>query len=351
MLDMVQPGLTSIAASREAARLKALDEMRILDTAPEENFDRIARLAKLVMNTPMVTIALIDQDRQWFKSSIGMAVRETCREVSFCTQTIKRSTPLIVRDALLDPDFRDNPLVVGEPYIRFYMGVPLRTFEGLSVGTLCIMDRVPRTPLPDQLAVMQDLAGLVVDELELRRLADTDGLTRLMTRRSLLRDGRKAIAQAARDESPLSCLVIDVDHFKSVNDRFGHAAGDMALQFVASACQASLRPMDLLGRIGGEEFAIVLPDASMEEAAGIAERLRGEIERVAVPTPSGPVRLTVSVGVSSRNGRLTALDPLLAEADIALYEAKRSGRNRVIVAGANQVRGLPGRQDASPAQA
>ena len=336
MVEVAQPCLTSLVCSCEAARLKALREMRILDKEPEENFDRIARLAKHVMNTPIVTIALIDHDRQWFRSSIGVSMRKTSREVSFCAQTIKRLTPLIVRDALLDPGFRNSPLVLGEPHVRFYMGVPLRTVEGLSVGTLCIMDCVPRTPLPDHLAVMQDLAGLLVNELELRRAADTDGLTRIMTRRALLRDGRKVLAQASRDQKPLSCLVIDVDHFKSVNDSLGHAAGDLALQSIASVCRASLRSIDLLGRIGGEEFAVVLPDASVEDAAGIAERLRQEIEATPVLTQAGPVWLTVSVGVSSRNERHTALDPLLDEADTALYEAKGSGRNRVVVAGVSR---------------
>ena len=324
-------------ADHEDARLAALYEFDVLDTLPEENFERITRLAKLVMNTPIVTITFIDRDRQWFKSSIGMMVQETARDISFCNRTIEGALPLIVTDARSDPVFRSSPLVVGEPYIRFYMGIPLRTFEGLNVGALCIIDRIPRRPLPDQVAVMQDLAGLVVDELELRKLADTDELTRSMTRRSFMREGRRAIAQAARSDAPLSCLVIDIDHFKAVNDRFGHAGGDLALQAVAAACRDSLRSMDLFGRIGGEEFAILLPEASAEQALVSAERVLQAIAAITVMTQAGVIRLTASIGLSSRNGRQCGMPALLAEADAALYQAKRSGRNRVVASGSKAV--------------
>ena len=336
MIDVPLARKLAPTAEHEEARLAVLYDYDVLDTRPEENFERITRLARLVMNTPIVTITLVDRTRQWFKSSIGMPIRETPRGISFCDRTIKRASPLIVTDARADPEYCNTPLVMGEPYIRFYMGIPLCTAEGLNIGTLCVIDRMPRRPLPDQVAVLQDLAGLVVDELELRKLADTDGLTKAMTRRCLMREGRRVVAHAAHSNARLSCLAIDIDHFKSVNDRFGHAGGDQALQAVAAVCLSGLRSMDLFGRMGGEEFVVLLPDASAEQAAAIAERLLEQIEATTVVTAAGAVRVTASAGVSSRNGRQCGMAELLAEADHALYQAKRSGRNRVVVAATKQ---------------
>ena len=335
------PSLMQTLAINEEARLQALEELEILDTPREEAFERISRLAKVVMNTPIVTISLIDRHRQWLKSSIGMNCSEIPRDISFCDRTIQRDVPLIIPDTRLDPDYQNSPFVLGEPHLRFYMGIPLRTTDGFNVGTLCIMDQVPREPKPEQVAVMQDLAGLVVGELELRQLADSDCLTGAMSRRSFMREGKRAVAQSVRTHSPLSCMALDIDHFKLVNDQYGHAAGDLVLQAVAAACQRIVRSMDIFGRIGGEEFAAFLPEAAMADAAASAERFRQEIAALLVDTESGPVRLTASFGVSSRNGRNTSVDALLAEADGALYEAKRGGRNQVAVVGGAKRLALP----------
>lgn len=326
---------TKDSTVNEDARLRALEVLNILDTPPEESFERITRLAKLVMNTPIVTIALVDRDRLWLKASIGMSCCNLPRSSSFCDRTIQQSTSLVIPDTRLDPDFQNNPFVVGAPHIRFYMGVPLRTAEGFNIGTLCVMDQAPRDPVPAQLAVLEDLAGLVIDELALRQLADVDSLTGTMTRRSFLRESKRAIAQSLRNHAPISCVAVDIDHFKAINDRFGHASGDLVLQAVASLCQRYLRPMDLFGRIGGEEFAILLPEAASDDAAETADRLRCAIQALLVPAASGSIQITSSFGVSSRNGREATIEALLAEADGALYEAKRCGRNRVAVAGDN----------------
>lgn len=326
-------GIADDDANRdEAARLAALHRYNILDTPAEEGFERITRLAKALLDAPIVAITMIDNDRQWLKSSIGFGASETRREDSFCTHTIRSEHPLIVTDAAADPVFVQNPYVSAAPNIRFYLGVPLRTPDGFNIGSICAMDQVPRTPEPQQVALLQDLAGLVMTELELRQIADTDSLTGLMTRRSLLRDTRRALAQATRTASPLCCLLVDVDHFKSVNDRHGHAAGDMALRMVAATLRSCLRSMDLLGRIGGEEFAIILPDTLVEGAVVTARRILAAMAECVVVAPSGPIKLTVSVGVSASDGRNITLETLLAEADVALYTAKSSGRNRVEIA-------------------
>lgn len=320
------------AFSPEEARLDALHRYDIVGTAPEAGFDRITRLAKLVMDTPIVAITFVDRDRLWFKSSIGLVAREMPRATSFCTRAIEHAVPLIITDALADPALQNNPFLAGPQPVRFYMGVPLRTSDGFNLGTLSIMDWAPRVPMPEQIAVLQDLAGLVVDELDLRHHADTDSLTETMTRRSFTREARRALSQALRHDAPLSCLVVDIDRFKTVNERFGHAAGDVSLRSVSATCQRNLRSMDIFGRLGGKKFGVVLPDASADDAMVIATRVLHELAAARIMIRSGQVKLTASIGVSSRNGRDTTLDVLMGEADAAVLEAKRCGRNRVVIA-------------------
>jgi GAF domain-containing protein len=154
----------------ESARLQALRHYDILDTEPEEAFDRITRLVKSVLQVPMAVVSLVDHDRQWFKSRQGVGASETPRNISFCTHTIEDTQTLIVSDARADARFADSPLVREEPHIRFYAGVPLRTRDGYNVGALCSMDTEVREPSREQIGLLEDLARIVMDELELRQL-------------------------------------------------------------------------------------------------------------------------------------------------------------------------------------
>jgi len=151
----------------EAERQKALDDLRLLDTPGEERFDRIVRLAQTVFHTPIAYIALVDRNRQWFKSKIGMTTDETTRDISFCGHTILQDGPLIVPDALQDYRFACNPTVVGEPFIRFYAGQPLRGPSGYRVGTICIADREPREIAAPERDLLAQLAWLVEREFTL----------------------------------------------------------------------------------------------------------------------------------------------------------------------------------------
>jgi anti-sigma regulatory factor (Ser/Thr protein kinase) len=153
----------------EAARLAALRDYRILDTEPERAFDDLALLASQICNTPIAFITLIDTDRQWFKSRIGMPMSETPRAVSFCTHAVDNAAPLVVTDTLEDDRFRNNPLVVGAPNLRFYAGVPVTTPDGHALGTLCVADRVTRTLTAGQMEALHALTRQVEAQLELRK--------------------------------------------------------------------------------------------------------------------------------------------------------------------------------------
>jgi diguanylate cyclase (GGDEF)-like protein len=176
----------------------------------------------------------------------------------------------------------------------------------------------------------RDLATRYVDHLE--GLATTDPLTKLYNRRHFETAARAELARFQRYFRPLSILILDVDHFKSINDRFGHAAGDTVLTAIADACRSIKRATDIAARIGGEEFAMLLPETNEEAALSFAERLRQEISECAPIIRGEKLALTASVGVAMATRHTTRAGALLQAADEALYQAKRTGRNRVCVA-------------------
>ncbi len=313
----------------EAARLEALHRYDVLDTEPEEAFERITRLARTVLGMPIVLVSLIDKERQWFKSRQGLGLMQTPRHISFCNYTIRDSEPLIVPDARADPRFADIPLVVDPPHVRFYIGVPLRTRDGYNIGALCAMDTRVRELSADQIAVMQDLARLVIDEMELRTAAAIDSLTGAMSRRSFSEEANRDIERARRHDRPLSCVLIDVDDFKSVNDTHGHPAGDRLLERLVAICKASMRATDYVGRIGGDEFAIMLPEASVATALEITERIRTAFADPVIRISSNEVRGTLSIGIAALRAE-NNVDTLLSNADVAMYAAKAGGRNRIV---------------------
>ena len=155
----------------ENARLQALDALAILDTEPEERYDRITHIAKQLFNVPIALISLVDRNRQWFKSRQGLADEELPRNVSFCGHTLNQDDLLYISDTLKDPRFFDNPLVTGHPHIRFYLGAPLRLKDNLRIGTLCVVDVVPREISLPQRQALRFLADIVEVELQSLQMA------------------------------------------------------------------------------------------------------------------------------------------------------------------------------------
>jgi hypothetical protein len=153
----------------EHARVESLREFKVLDTEPEEVFDEVTRLAALISQTPTALITFVDSDRQWFKSRVGFEARETPRDVSFCAHAILQPGPLVVKDALDDDRFKDNPLVLETPYIRFYAGFPLTSPEGHRLGTLCVLDNVRRFLFSEQAEALERLSKVVMALLNARR--------------------------------------------------------------------------------------------------------------------------------------------------------------------------------------
>ncbi len=158
-----------VAPPNERERLAALRGYQVLDSDPEQCFDDLTFLAASICGTPMALVSLVDEDRQWFKSRVGVSMRETARNISFCTHTIQKPDLLLVPDALLDERFRNSPLVRSEPLIRFYAGAPMRDASGYAVGAVCVMDRKPRELNADQMAALSALSRIAIYLLDSRR--------------------------------------------------------------------------------------------------------------------------------------------------------------------------------------
>lgn len=178
--------------------------------------------------------------------------------------------------------------------------------------------------------LMLPLLSFSHTENQLLRLTELDDLTQLLNRREFLKRANLTLLQSQSQQHSVVVLMIDLDHFKQINDKWGHAIGDLALKKVADLLKVGLRTSDLIGRLGGEEFAVLMPNTSAEQAASIGQRLCERIAHHAWEIEARPVKLTVSVGGASCVGAMRELKELLAEADHALYRAKAEGRNRIV---------------------
>jgi diguanylate cyclase (GGDEF)-like protein/PAS domain S-box-containing protein len=471
----------------EAASLRAIWTRDLLDSQPEIECDELVQLAAAICGTPIGLLTLLDERHQWYRASEHLKMGETPREVAFCAHAIRQDGLFLVKDALMDARFGNNPLVSTDPAIRFFAGVGLFTSDGEPIGTLCVVDMTPRILGAEQanalevlgrqvavrleamvqrkalaeivaekerasanlraseelfrafmnaspfLSYIKDaagrllfynrsfaqrfgvseyawlgrtdeqlwsrkltksvrthdlevmaggrmveteehirnadgtvsslrsfkfpcndsagnvlLAGVAVDvseevahqiELEryhrdleeandqLRKLAVTDELTGLRNRRSFEERLVMEFSMARRRKRELSVLLIDVDNFKTINDRWGHAAGDEVLRRLGTILRTTVRLPDLPARYGGEEFVVLLPESGEESAMGLARRV---MQRVAAEDWENEP-LTISVGMAAMNESLESGFQLVELADEALYAAKRAGKNRVMV--------------------
>lgn len=305
----------------ELTRLACLQSLKILDTEFEERFDRITRLAKKLFNTEIALVSLVDENRQWFKSCLGLPVRETPRDISFCGHAILEEKILYIPDATKDVRFADNPLVTDEPKIRFYAGRPISSPSGEAIGTLCIIDPKPKTLAKEDFNTLNDLANLVEDEIFSTLDATTDELTSLTNRKGLMQIAEQQLKFCKRHAIPLVLVYFDIDKFKEINDEHGHCAGDQALSIFAENLLLTFRESDIVSRIGGDEFVAILSKVSVEEVSEIVERLKESINK----THKLDFDLQFSSGVVELdNNRHFDLNDLIHSADKLMYMNKES---------------------------
>ena len=311
----------------EAFRLSTLRALHLLDTPPEERFDRLTRMARRMFGVTTALVSLVDQNRQWFKSKQGLSETETPRDVSFCGHAILSDTPLVIPDALRDPRFSDNPLVTGAPHVRFYAGCPLRATNGSKLGTLCILDPNPRAFGAEDIQLLSDLAAIVEQEISTYHMATVDELTRLYNRRGFLAQAQPALNQAMQKGAPCSLVFFDLDKFKAINDRFGHAEGDKALLAFADQMRRSFRDADILARLGGDEFVALLLDCPDDLSQTIVDRLLAALDRRNQFTGSG-YSIACSHGIIHiALDTAKSIEVLLARADGLMFDNKRQRKS------------------------
>lgn len=328
----------------ESERLAALRRYRQLDRVTEKDFELLTKVAAEICDVPFALISLVDDDHVTSIASIGMPNAILARDEACCSWAILQDGLLEIPD--LSRDQRTARLrLMTENGMHMYAGTSLSTKDGFHIGTLCVLDRQPRSLNDHQRELLSGLARQVMALLDLRAheqklmealareqyLASVDMLTGLLNRRVLFERFDAEIDRSRRYGTPLSMALIDLDHFKMINDTFGHAAGDAVLSSVGEIIKTSIRSSDIAGRYGGEELCIVLPQTTAEGAHALAESLRKQIEEYIISVDGKTIAVTASIGVTTMQTNCKGALQILNAADEALYQAKHAGRNKTVL--------------------
>lgn len=296
----------------------------MLDSAPDERFDRITRMAKRMFSVPISLVSLVDADRQWFKSNQGLDAAETPREISFCGHALLGDELFVVPNTREDERFKDNPLVTEAPHIRFYAGYPLKAPNGHKLGTLCLIDRRPRQLDDEDKQLLTDLAVLVEQEIATLQLATMDELTRISNRRGFMSLAAHALKICQRHERSATLLMFDLNKLKMINDKFGHGEGDRALVAFAKLLSEQFRDSDVLARLGGDEFVVLLTGGTGgSELETVLARFHEAVSECNKHSNRG-YDLSYSVGFATEPpGGKYVLSALMELADQRMYAHKR----------------------------
>jgi len=311
----------------DAQRVQTLRQMALLDTPPEERFDRLTRMARRWFGVQIALVSLVDENRQWFKSRAGLDVTETPRDVSFCGHALLGDQIFMVPDALEDPRFFDNPLVVHPPHVRFYAGVPLRIADGTKLGTFCIMDDAPRVLDVDECEMLLDMASMVEKELLAERLASVDELTQIANRRGFNATAPHILSLGRRNGLGATLFFFDLDRFKQINDTYGHAEGDRILNRFAGLLRDAYGESDLVARLGGDEFVALCLHDHAGARHELTRRLASSVADYNAAAQEGfPLRYSVGT-VEYDPQRHPSIDAMMVEADTLMYAHKQARRS------------------------
>ncbi len=304
----------------ENRRLQTLRNLKLLDTAPEERFDRVTRMAKKIFGTDIALVSLVDADRQWFKSRQGLDATETPRDISFCGHAILDDKIMVINDAREDERFCDNPLVACDPNIRFYAGYPISAPDSSRIGTLCIIDSEPRKISKEELGLLRELGRMVEEELVASSLLHNDPTTGLSNRLGFTIIAEHLVEFCRRNTTPVSLLLLQVENLHAIEERLGPEEGDRAATELSHLVMAGFRDCDIIGRVALDVFAVLLAGTrldGMDTASERFQKLLGEANR----NSSCDYELEVlSLGTAYHPGRHTNVESLLQDGESKLRE-------------------------------
>lgn len=315
--------------ANEKERLQALYLTDLLDKKDMERLDRLTRLASTVFGVPTALITLLDRDRQWMISTNGFPLRETRRDVSFCAHAILQQGVFVVTDATADPRFFDNPLVTGEPKIRFYAGCPVRLPGGTIAGTICIIDTLPRDFTPTNVNTLLDLAAVVEDELYIISMAMSDSLTGLPNRRGFYQTGEKQFAALKEQGKAFSLLYITMNNLASINEFWGHAEGDQAIKRFAASLKKSLEPGNTVARLDGNQFAVLLEHKNKADADKFLCDFQARLDDYNLHSEK-PFNINYAFGViDSTQRNFKTLLEMVTEGDLVMHSENRKMSSKI----------------------
>lgn len=313
----------------EPHRLRELERYGLDDGSDDPHLCRILELTADVLAMPIGLISLVDERCQRFLCRHGVEVRSTPREMAFCAHAIAAEGIFVVTDATEDERFATNPLVLGPPHVRFYAGSPLTTQRGYNLGTLCVIDTQPRVFSEHEQQRLSAFTALLMRELEWRHQSRLCSLTGLHRRDSFFELAQKEFRRAQQQQWPLALLSFDVDNFRQINMRWGHAAGDQVLIDLVSLCQGMLDEDDLMARIYDEEFSVLIVGKDDAAALALAELVRLSVTQMHGIFSTSEYRVCISGGISSLSQSDRSFDDLYGRAEQALLLAKNNGRNQI----------------------
>lgn len=340
--------LTETIASTATIKLAQIPESTFFCTPIEERFERITRLARRALNIPVAAITFLNEDKQWFKSVAGWAVSELPNDQSFCPITLAAGELTIFEDTRREVALSQHPLVTAGPQFRFYAGLPITDQNDELCGTFCVFDQKPRQFSAADKATLTDLAMLAQREIAgeqfrsihnsmtaklgaARRESMMDELTRLWNRRGASVMLKAALDDVAEENSSIGIAILDLDNFKHINDTYGHQIGDEVLRKTALRLIQSLRSVDSVCRIGGDEFLLIMKDCDSSTARATTERIRRQVVETPIATRQGKITISTSVGYAIRTGtEEETVEALIERADKALMKSKALGRDRVV---------------------
>lgn len=310
----------------EALSLQALLSFNIFADGTEQIFDALTSLATKAMSYPASYISLLYDKSQQRETTSDLRFCEAESETAFCSATLVNREPFHVEDTLADVRFSKVPQVIGPPYVRSYCGAPIFTRRGHPIGAFCVVDFIPRRPTAAEIVSLKQFSWLTTEIIELRAQAATDVLTGIPNRRAFLSAANDIFAQAKLTSSALSCVALDIDNFKNINDEWGHLAGDEVMKFVGHTLLVQSNFSILPGRVGGEEFLLLAKKMPQEEVVDLAEKIRKIFEN---SSANNHPPFTASFGVAALNLNDVCVSDLINRADEACYAAKKLGRNMV----------------------